>query len=251
MQETLEKMNLPEIKPATDAEILAYLRSSRQIAEMAFQTERNNLILQVCEQLNLTVSEEELQIEGDKFRQENKLLGATETLNWLAQQRITVENWSQGLGNLLLTQKLKEHLFGEAVDGHYLNNRDNYQRVALSQILVKDLSLSMQIIHKLKEEKTSFCVLALEYSQGKQSQENGGFVGIRFLQELLPEIAQAIKNVAEGEIINPVQTKLGYHVIKVEKWYRAELKEVREQILNSLFEIWLKGAFQFEQNGHK
>jgi len=32
------------------------------------------------------------------------------------------------------------------------------------------------------EENASFCAL-LEYSKGKQSKENGGFVGIRFISE--------------------------------------------------------------------
>jgi hypothetical protein len=37
------------------------------------------------------------------------------------------------------------------------------------------------------------------------------FVGIRFLSELLPEIAQAISEAKEGEVIEPIQTRLGYH----------------------------------------
>jgi parvulin-like peptidyl-prolyl isomerase len=53
------------------------------------------------------------------------------------------------------------------------------------------------------------------------------FVGIRFLSELLPEIAQAISEAKEGEVIEPIQTKLGYHILKIEKWFPAELSEIR------------------------
>ena len=35
MQETLEKVTLPEIQPTTNEEILAYLKSACKIAEMA------------------------------------------------------------------------------------------------------------------------------------------------------------------------------------------------------------------------
>lgn len=239
MQEALEKLALPEILAATDEQIIAHLRRSCQIAEIAASTEQDGLILSVCEQLGITVSEEELQVAGDAFRQENKLLGASETLTWLTQQQITVEEWSDGIRVSLLKQKLKEHLFGEAVDNDYIINRDNYRRVALSQILVRDLTEAVTIAQALQKENASFCALALEHTKGKQSKENGGFVGIRFLAELLPEIAQPITNAKEGEVIGPIQTKLGYHILRIEKWFPTEIKEVREQVFESLFQAWL------------
>jgi parvulin-like peptidyl-prolyl isomerase len=244
MPETLEQFTLPEVTPATDQDILAYLHHSYHIAEIAAAAEQNALIVAVCQQLGITVSEEELQAAGDAFRQENKLLGTSETLAWLAQQRISVEDWSQGVRISLLRQKLKEHLFGEAIDSHYMSDRDNYKRVALSQILVRDLTEAVKITQALRQGKVSFCVLALEHSKGKQSKENGGFVGVRFLAELLPEIAQAVSEASEGEVIDPVQTKLGYHILRVEKWFPAELAEVREQVLESLFQGWLQGGYQ-------
>ncbi|MBE9037076.1 peptidylprolyl isomerase [aff. Roholtiella sp. LEGE 12411] len=240
IQNSLEKLTLPEITPARDEDILAYLRHSCKIAEIAAAAERNNLALKLCEQLDIKVTDEELQIAGDAFRQENKLLGASETLAWLAQQRISVEDWSQIIRISLLTQKLKEHLFGAVLDDHYINNRDSYKRVALSQILVRDLTEAMKITKVLRDEKGSFCTLALEYSKGKQSRENGAFVGVRFLTELLPQITNAIADTKVGELVGPIQTQLGYHILRVEKWFPSDLSEVREQILEFLFKNWLE-----------
>jgi parvulin-like peptidyl-prolyl isomerase len=236
MQKTLEKLTLPEITPATDEEIVAYLRRSYKLAEIAALAERDALILGICEQRGITVTDEELQAAGDGFRLEHKLLGASETLAWLAQQRITVEDWSQAIRVSLLTQKLKEHLFGEAVNTHYMISRDDYRRVALSQILVLNLTEAVKIVQALQGESTSFCALALEHSKGKHSRENGGFAGIRFLGALLPEIAKAVAEAKEGEVIGPIQTKLGYHILRIEKWFPAELSEVREQVLEFLFQ---------------
>lgn len=239
--ESAQEFVLPEISSATNEDIIAYLRRSHKIAEIAAGAERDALILGICEQFGITVSDEELQAAGDAFRQEHKLLGASETLAWLQEQRITVEDWSQGIRVALLTKKLKEHLFGDAVDAHYMSNRNDYKRVALSQILVRDLTDALKVTHALREENASFCALALEHSKGKQSQQNGGFVGICFIAKLMPEIAQAIAEAKEGEVIEPVQTKLGYHIIKIEKWFPSELSEsVREEIFGSLFLPWLK-----------
>ncbi len=240
MQETLEKLLLAEISSATDDDVVAYLRHSYKFAEIAALAERDALIFSVCEQLSITVSDEELQAAGDAFRLEHKLLGASETLAWLGKQRIRVEDWSQGIRVSLLTQKLKEHLFGEAVDSHYMTNRDDYRRVALSQILVRDFTEALKIAQALQVENASFCALALEHSRGKQSQQNAGFVGVRFLAELLPEITKAVADAKEGEVVGPIQTKLGYHILRVEKWLGAELNEVRESVLESLFQGWLQ-----------
>ena len=239
MQETLEKLLLPEISSATDDDVVAYLRHSFKFAEMAALAERDALIFAVCEQLGITVTDEELQAAGDAFRLEHKLLGTSETLAWLGTQRISVEDWSKGVRVSLLTQKLKEHLFGEAVDNHYIGKPDDYRRVALSQILVRDLAEALKIAQALRVENASFCALALEHSRGKQSQQNAGFVGIRFLTELLPEITKAVAEAKESEIVGPIQTKLGYHILRVEKWFAAELNEVREQVLESLLQAWL------------
>lgn len=55
------------------------------------------------------------------------------------------------------------------------------------------------------------------------------------------EIAQAIAEAKEGEVIEPVQTTLGYHIIKIEKWFPSELSEsVRAEIFSALFQLWLK-----------
>ena len=239
--ESPEKFVLPEISPATNEDVIAYLRRSHKIAEIAAFAECDALVLNICEQLGITVSDEELQVAGDAFRLEHKLLGASETLAWLQEQRITVEDWSQGIRVALLTKKLKEHLFGDAVDAHYMSNRNDYKRVALSQILVGDLIEARKVTYAIREENASFCALALEYSKGKQSQQKGGFVGICFIAKLMLEIAQAISEAKEGEVIGPIQTKLGYHILKIEKWFPTELSEsVREEILESLFQAWLR-----------
>lgn len=223
-----------------DANIIGYLRRSAKFAEFAALAERDVQVLAACEKFGITVSEEEVQAAGDDFRQKNKLWGLKETSAWLDQQRITLEDWSQGIRIALLEKKLKEYLFGAGVDGEYFKNRDRYKRVALSQILVVDLDTAWKIVQMLREGHASFCALALEYSKGRLSQEKGGFMGIRYLVELTPEIAEAINHAQEGEIIGPIQSKLGYNVMKVEKWFPLQLtKDVREQIMESLFQKWL------------
>lgn len=225
--------------PVTETEILTYLRYSHQLAEIVGRTEQDQLVLKTCKHLGIDVSESELQAAGDAFRAEHQLLSVTATRNWFIQQQITVEDWSYGMRIQLLTQKLKEHLFSAAIDSHYLQNRENYRRVALSQILLSDPIQAEQVAQFLRQAPVSFCRLALQYSQAKQSRQNGGFVGIQFLTELMAPIAQAIDSIHEGAIVGPIQTQFGYHILKVEQWYPAELNQTtRAEILDTMFKNW-------------
>jgi parvulin-like peptidyl-prolyl isomerase len=236
-QEDLDK----KIHPATDEEILKYLRRSQKFAEIAESVEKEAIVLETCDRLGIEVSDEEWQAAGNTFRLKHKLLGMTETQNWFAQQRISLDDWSQGIKNQVFAQKLKEHLFGTAVDGSYISNRGSFRQVALSQIIVSEPTEAMKIAKTLREGETSFCILAVEHSRTKQARDNGGFLGVRFLSELMKDIVDAIAEAKEGEIIGPIQTKVGYHILRVEKWYKLQLTpQLREQLLESLFQGWLK-----------
>jgi parvulin-like peptidyl-prolyl isomerase len=236
---TLSAVELSEIKPATDQEILEYLRYTRRYREIAVESERNLLVENICEQLNIKVTEDEIQNVGDAFRRENKLYGGSETMQWLEQQRITPEEWSKGVYLQLLTQKLKEYISADSAEAAYLGNKDVWRRVALSQILVIDLATATKISKSIRENNDSFCMLALEYSKGKQSKENGGFAGIRFIAELFPEVAAAIDKAQVGEVLAPVKSKLGYHILRVEKWYPPEFNQMKDLISEYLFQSWL------------
>lgn len=239
-------LNLTELLTAlaTETEVLDYLRYSQKIAEITANVEQDQLVLKACAHFGIDISELELQIAGDAFRAQNQLLNVSTTLDWLTHQRITVEDWSYGIRVQLLTQKLKDYLFSDIIDGHYMQNREDYRRVALSQILLPDLLQANQVLQTLQLEPTSFCAIALQHSQTKQSQKNGGFVGVRFVKELIASIAQSIDGVSEGAIVGPVQTRLGYHVIKVEKWYPTELSQTtRAEVLDTLFRSWVQEVF--------
>lgn len=236
---TPEPIVLPELHIVSDQEVIEKLKSSLNYADIAAAAERDALIINLCEQMGIEVSEDEVQASGDEFRKKNALRGVPETLQWLSEQRITSEEWARGMYLSLLSDRLKEQVCGVDADNYYIGNLESCRRVALSQILISDQTMAIKIAQDVRENPASFCALALEHSRGKQSSENGGFAGVRLVAELLPEIAQIISNAPQGEIIGPVQTKLGYHILRIEKWFPAEFNQVREQLLDYLFQRWL------------
>lgn len=244
----LSDVTLPEIEKATERQIIDYLKYSRQYIRFAAEVESNTLLENIGKQLNINVSEDEIQEFGDNFRKENKLYGESETLDWLSAQQIDAEDWSKGIYLQILTQKIKEAVVGASVDSYYMSNRSSCRRVALSQILVSDLTIAMKIVESIRNKNESFCALALEFSKGKQSKENGGFAGIKFVAELMPEISLAIEQVEAGYVLDPVQSRLGYHILRVEKWFPPALNEIRDSLIDYLFQSWISDRMNESQD---
>jgi parvulin-like peptidyl-prolyl isomerase len=243
MQATIE----PSTK-TTAAAIAAYLRRTLQFAGFASLHQQESMILKVCESLNLAVSDAEIQAAGDEFRRKHQLLGATDTVAWLAQQQILIEDWAEGLRIELLTAKLKEHLFGGVIDSTYISDRQKFRRVALSQILLQDSLEVLKIKQQLGQDISQFCKIALEHSQASASRNNGGFLGIRFVTDLIPVIQEAVLSASEGDLLGPIQTELGYHLVKVEKIFPVVLDEpVRARLLDYLWQNWLQEALKQEK----
>lgn len=240
MTQTVTQSQPAKISSPTETEIIDYLRHSYRWAEILDAVEQEAIVVALCQKYEIDITDEEWQAAGDEFRHQNNLLGIQQTQAWLQKQKITLEEWSEGIKHQLLLSKLKEHLFGGQADGYYMVNRELYRRVALSQILVRDLEQANELAQLLHEDKSSFCAKAIENSLGKQSKTNGGFMGIHYLSELAPEISQAITDAEEGTIIGPIQTKVGYHILKIEKRFPLKFDlSCREQVLESLWQISL------------
>ena len=234
-----------KLESVTETDLLTQVRQTRQIPELTHQIQCDRLAHQLCQKLDVQISDDELQMAGDMFRSKHKLLGIPETLTWLAEQQITVEDWTADIRRQLQWQKLAENLFGQALDSHYMANRDNYRRVALSQIVVSDLSTAQQIAQQLQAHPNRLSALALEHSQSRLSRSQGGFVGIRHLTEFASEILQAITDREAGDIIGPVEGQRGYHILRIEKWLPPHLdEEARQSLLQKTLQSWLDTTLQ-------
>jgi hypothetical protein len=78
------------------------------MAEITALAEQGAKVVKTCETLDITITDEELQVAGDAFRLKYRLLGSVKTLDWLEQQRINAEDWTQWIHIQMLTQKLKD-----------------------------------------------------------------------------------------------------------------------------------------------
>ena len=81
-------------------------------------------------------------------------------------------------------------------------------------ILVEDEALAQDLISQLAEG-ADFASLAMENSIDPGSGAAGGELGCVPTSSWVPEFAEAVDNAEIGEVVGPVQSQFGFHIIEV------------------------------------
>jgi len=94
----------------------------------------------------------------------------------------------------------------------------------------------------------SFYEVAHQYIQDTELRRSGGYRGILQRKDLKPEISAAVFAATPPQILKPIVTSIGAHLILVEEIVQPKLDErLRYKLVSDLFYEWLKGQIeQFE-----
>jgi peptidyl-prolyl cis-trans isomerase C len=136
----------------------------------------------------------------------------------------------------LIEKVVKERTTEEKVTGYYNDHKVQYARpqVKASHILVKEEALSNEIKAKL-DGGEDFSALAKAHSMDPGSKDSGGSLGWFKKADMVGPFAEAAFAADKGVTTAPVQTRFGWHIIKVDdKREEIPLDEVREQIEGAL-----------------
>lgn len=139
----------------------------------------------------------------------------------------------------LLEKHVKNLVTEEAIENGYNQLVKNYvgkSEMQASHILVATKSEADDILHKINNG-ANFADLAKQYSLDTGSKEKGGSLG-KFVQgQFVPEFESRLSTMKKGEISEPVKTKFGWHIIRLEdkRPYVIPSKEdARQTVINSL-----------------
>ncbi|MBM5782599.1 MAG: hypothetical protein FJ368_04170 [Pelagibacterales bacterium] len=149
--------------------------------------------------------------------------------------------------NKILRHAYLNKLTSEAATEEKVNNRyleltkdlEGKKEYQISHILVKTKEEAEDILQKLKKSK--FAELAKKYSIDKESASNGGNLEFMVEDNLVKEIAESVSSLKVNEVSHPIQTKFGWHIIKLNEVKEANLpafesikESIREQIKHNI-----------------
>lgn len=154
----------------------------------------------------------------DKFDQNEEVLSKIKK----SKERIMAKYWLKNYIDLKLTQNNIEKVYAD-----YLKSFKSFQEYNASHILVKEKNDAINIIEKLND-KDDFSSLAIKFSTGP-SGKNGGNLGWFVSGKMVPEFEKATFELKKGEFTkNPVKTKFGFHIIKLNDLRASKPKEIAQ-----------------------
>jgi len=210
-----------------------------------------------AQEQNISVSDEEVDREiakikeqiGDQARSSGQELSNQEAYEKaLEQNNVTEDQLREDIRENLPVQKVQERVAGDAepsdeeIQTFYEKNKEAQfttpaQRCVRHILFNKDQKQKAEEVEQQLEDGGDFAKLAKENSQDPGSAAQGGDLGCLGKGETVPEFEQAVFGAEQGEIVGPIQTEFGYHILQVTDIKPAQtrsLQEVESQIRSQL-----------------
>ncbi|MCF7885114.1 MAG: peptidylprolyl isomerase [Candidatus Marinimicrobia bacterium] len=236
--EIIEKYDLK----TTGDEIYHYLRTNPPQfirSAPAFQNEEGEFDYQkYLQRLNNPQGNEwypvEQQIRGTlPYQKLNNLIQGLVTIpEWEIREQFIKENVKMEFETLTLPYSLVSsdcfNVSSSEIREYYKNHKDEYHVPETREIKYvnfpikpskSDTQLTREQAVDLKqriEQGENFKTVATEYSEDTGTKDQGGDLDWFTENEMVPKFSEAAFNASPGEIVGPVLTRYGYHLIKVE-----------------------------------
>jgi len=187
------------------------------------------IVEQEAHQAGITVTDEELDFTLKELKTRYKL-NEKEMENALKKQNVSEENFREQWRFQILTQKLMESkvkgniaVTDQEIKEYYQQTYGDYEEgvseIRIAHILIlNDSPDALQKATKIASEAKAgedFPTLAKEYSQDAMSSQNGGDLGYFKKGDLVESLEFAVQDVQINEVVGPVESPGGYHIIKV------------------------------------
>ncbi|MGH8906893.1 MAG: peptidylprolyl isomerase [Egibacteraceae bacterium] len=178
------------------------------------------LLDQAARDINVSVSDEEL--EARLSKEISDQFGSRERYEeLLGQQGLTDSHVRVQLRALMLGERIQERI-GEEVSAADISAED--VQSAYEEQFSGDAPIARHILLESEEEAVdvmaqlrdgaAFADLARDRSTDRTSAGAGGLVGQVVPGQLVAEFEKAVDAAADGEIVGPVETQYGFHVIQ-------------------------------------
>lgn len=222
-------------------EFLCALKLELQLPELLEKVLRQKLVLERARGEEVTATDEELQQAADAFRQENNLLRSDETEQWLGDHFLTLKDFETRLERQIIHRKLAEKVVPpHHIERHFAEHRTEHDKARLAHILVEREGVAAELLTQIQDEGSDFAELARKYSIDTGSRGAGGALGLVERKSLPPAVESAVFTARAGDLVGPVKSEHGYHLIRVEELHLGTLDDATtERVREELFTEWL------------
>lgn len=214
------------------------------------------LIKDRADRLGITVTTKDVDDAVERLKAQYGIETQEQFLESLEQAGLTLEQMRQRLRDTLVSNAVlgrelrsRSEISDKELKARYEREKEQYmlpERAELSEIVITIPEGASALVadqrRVLAEEVANqarqgvdFASLAKEFSEAPSKQQ-GGRLGTVAKGELIAEIDKPIFAAEEGSILGPIVTRVGYHVVRVDKRIAAEtpgFEAVKEKLRDS------------------
>lgn len=236
----------------TSQDLLHQIKITGKIPELLHGILQRQVLEATAQELQLEISEDELQVGADQFRAANRLETIPATQRWLADRLLSVDDFEQLVTTNLLAPKVAQYLFASKVAPYFHQNTLSYASAVIYELILPDKNLAIELFYGIQEGDMSFADAARAYGQDLEIQRHGGYVGLVSRKKMTPEISAAVFAAQPPQILKPIEVGKQIHLILVEEVIKPQLTpQLQEQIMWQLFQEWLQEKIAVRRSGLK
>ncbi len=225
----------------TNEDIIQQVKLSGKIPEIVEQITSRKLILAAVEEAGMKVEAEELQEAANLFRLTHKLFHTKDTWKWLEKNCLSLDDFQEMVYNSIIFTKLTNYMFKDKIEPIFFENQLDYLGVVMYEVVLDDENLALELFYNIQKGDISFHDVAYKYIQDKELRRKGGYLGMVYRKNLQIEISAPVFASTPPQLLKPIVTDKGTHLIFVEEIIQRELDAIlRHDIGLDLFSAWLK-----------
>ena len=225
--------------------IVNHLKLSSQLNKVLEGVATCRVIEAKAAELGIDLSDEELQQAADDFRLAHNLHNIEATWQWLKSNHLSMDDFEALMRTNTVTKKLAHHLFSDRVKSFFYQNQLDYAGAAMYEVVLDDEDMAIELFCALQEGEMSFHDVSRNYETNPARRRSGGYCGVLQRQNLKPEISAAVFAASPPQLLKPIVTSIGVHLILVEEIIQPQLdEELYNQIMSALFSEWLQQQLQ-------
>lgn len=227
------------------AEIIQQVKFSGQMPKILEAIATRNKITAAATSAGLEVEDSELQAAADLLRLANRLHQAQDTYAWLQRQQLTQDEFEEMVYFSVLSSKLAQHLFADRVEPYFVEHQLDYWQVVLYEVILEDEDLAQELYFAIIEREMSFFEVAQKYIKETELRRKCGYRGLLKRTDLKPEISATVFAATDPQLLKPILTAKGVHLILVDEIIQPDLNPtVKQNIVLELFSNWLQSQVE-------
>ena len=226
----------------TNEDLVTYLKLNNEYDELIDKFLRHKVAVMAAQKRDVSVSGDEVQQGADDFRRLLGLHRAKETMDWLENQKLTLDDLELFLTEQLSKRKVCDLVTSDdKIEEYFKLNSPKFDEVSIKTIVVDSTAKANELIAGLEDDPSMFDEFAQTHSLDDETKSTGGLIPNVRRGTLPEELEAKIFNTDVGAVVGPFQmdNEELYQIIKVSDFKTAQLDDtVKSEIGELLWEEW-------------